>query len=368
MACVSPSVESEQYLNPNLTLTCVPTFFLALSRIFPFAMLMNTPFSPNSRNSLHAGYSHETLRAWQQETILIPSQLVYPLFVIDGKNGQEEIHSMPGQFRWTVDRLENALTPLVRKGLKTVLLFGVPSSGKDAQASRADQFDSPVVRAIQSLRDTFPDLLIVCDVCLCAYTDHGHCCIFDNEKRIDNQTSIERLAEISVNYAKVGAHIVAPSDMMDGRIGAIKQDLRQAKLDHVAVMSYAAKFASCFYGPFREAAHSAPAFGDRHTYQLPPYAKGLALRAIGRDVEEGADFIMVKPAGPYLDLIREAKNTVEQPIACYQVSGEYAMLYHAAQAGTFDLKSAVLESLYGMRRAGASILVTYFTPQLLDWL
>ena len=329
---------------------------------------MNEDYDIPAIDRLHSGYSHPVTRAWQSEANLRIDQLVYPLFLIDGDNAQEEIHAMPGQFRWSVDRLVDALTPLVRKGLKAVLLFGVPTDGKDAQASHADHDESPVIRGVKTLRAAFPDLLILCDVCLCAYTDHGHCCIFDEHQRMDNQASIRRLAEIAVNYARAGADVIAPSDMMDGRIGAIQQGLHEAGLDQVAVMSYAAKFASCFYGPFRDAAHSAPSFGDRRAYQLPPASRGLALRAIQRDAEEGADFIMVKPAGPFLDLVREARDTVDQPIACYQVSGEFAMLHHAAEAGAFDLKPSVLEALNGMRRAGATIIITYFAPQLLDWL
>lgn len=317
---------------------------------------------------LHPGYGHPLLRAWQNEAELSIERIIYPVFIVDTPNAQEEIGAMPGQYRWSVDRLEEALRPLVRKGLRAVLLFGVPSGGKDAKASGADTEHSPVVQAVRVLRKAFPDLLVICDVCLCAYTDHGHCCLFRKDGTMDNAASIARLAEISVNFARAGAHMVAPSDMMDGRVGAIKEALRNANLDHVPVMSYAAKFASCFYGPFRDAAHSAPAFGDRRAYQLPPGARRLALRAIERDAAEGADFIMVKPAGPYLDLIREARNLVRQPIAAYHVSGEYAMLLHAANAGAFDLKTAVLEALLGMRRAGADVIITYFAPQLLEWL
>ncbi len=323
---------------------------------------------PAPRHRLHPGYGHSTTRIWQAEARLHIEQLVYPLFISDAADAQEEIGAMPGQYRWGVDRLEAALRPLVRKGLRAVLLFGVPSTGKDGRASCADAANSPVVQAVGVLQAAFPDLLIICDICLCAYTDHGHCCIFREDGSMDNAASIERLAEISVSYVRAGAHMVAPSDMMDGRVGAIKRALCEARLDHAPVMSYSAKFASCFYGPFRDAAHSAPAFGDRRAYQLPAGARRLALRAIERDVEEGADFVMVKPAGPYLDLIRDARDRVHVPVAAYHVSGEYAMLLHAAQAGAFDLKTAVLEALTGIRRAGANIIITYFAPQLLDWL
>jgi len=229
--------------------------------------------------------------------------------------------------------------------------------------------DSPVPQAIKLLRKSFPTLLVIADVCLCGYTDHGHCGILTSDGFIDNSKSILRLAEVATSYARAGAHVVAPSDMMDGRVGAIKKMLLENGYGgKVAVMSYSAKYASCFYGPFREAAHSAPAFGDRKRYQLPPTSKGLAIRAVQRDEEEGADFVMIKPAGPYLDIIRQIKDTVNIPVACYHVSGEYAMLWHAAANGAFDLKTAVLETLSGMRRAGADIIITYFTPRMLEWL
>lgn len=317
---------------------------------------------------LHPGYGHEVLRLWQSGVSLDVGRLVYPVFVTDRQGSCEEIASMPGQYRRGVDRIEEALLPLVKKGLRAVLLFGVPSKGKDPSASGAIQPDGPVPAAVRRLRRAIPDLLIATDICLCAYTDHGHCGIMHPDGSLNNDASVKRLAEMAVVHAQAGAHIVAPSDMMDGRVGAIRQALLQAGLDQTAILSYAAKFASCFYGPFREAAESAPAFGDRRAYQLPPAARGLALRAVERDVREGADFVMVKPGGPYLDLVRDIKNTVRVPVACYQVSGEYAMLWHAAQAGAFDLRAAVLESLTGMRRAGADILITYFAPQVLDWL
>jgi porphobilinogen synthase len=322
---------------------------------------------------LHAGYSHPLLREWQGEATLQISNLVYPLFVTDGQNSKVEIKSLPENYQLSIDKLEEFVAPLVAKGLKSVLLFGVITKvdeiPKDERGSCALSENSPVVQAIKLLRKLFPSLLISADVCLCGYTSHGHCGILRPDGVIDNEKSIQMIAEVATHYAKAGAHIVAPSDMMDGRIGAIKKMLLENGLsNHVAVMSYAAKFASCFYGPFRDAAHSAPSFGDRKAYQLPPAARGLAIRAVQRDEVENADIIMVKPAGPYLDIVREVKNMVNTPIACYHVSGEYAMLWHAAAAGAFDLKTAVIESLTGMRRAGATIIITYYTPRLLDWL
>ncbi len=324
----------------------------------------NVPYS----HRLHPGYGHPLLREWQAESTFTASQLIYPLFLVEDPDARQEIGAMPGQCRWGVNRLTEALDDAVSNGLRAVLLFGVPDSSKDPSASGADDENGPVIQALQTLRKLYPDLYLITDVCLCAYTDHGHCCIFREDGSMDNQASINRLAEMSVAHAKAGAHMVAPSDMMDGRIGAIKTAFRENGLDHVPVMSYAAKFASCFYGPFREAAHSAPAFGDRRSYQLPPAGRGLALRAIDRDVAEGADLVMVKPAGPYMDLIREAKDRVHCPVAAYQVSGEFAMIHHAAQAGAFDLQAAVLESMQSLRRAGADTIITYFAPQILEWI
>lgn len=328
--------------------------------------MTHPPYIPTT--PLHAGYGHDLLRVWQNENPVVVSQLVYPLFVTDQPDARETIEAMPGQYRWGIHRLEKALKSPIEKGLRAVLLFGVPSGEKDGRGSLADHQDTPVIHAVQKLRKLFPNLLVITDVCLCAYTDHAHCGILNEDGTVDHQASIQRLAEIATTYARAGAHVVAPSDMMDGRIGAIKQSLRDNALDHVAIMSYAAKFASHFYGPFRDAARSAPAFGDRRSYQLPPAARGLALRAVARDVAEGADMIMVKPAGPYMDIIREVKNRIQQPVACYQVSGEYAMLHHAARAGAFALKPTALESITGLRRAGADIIITYFAPELLDWI
>jgi len=256
--------------------------------------------------------------------------------------------------------------------LRSVLVFGVltqPESPKDEIGSFATSEKSPAIRAIQTLRKCFPDLLVAADVCLCAYTNHGHCGILESDGTINNQDSIKQIGQVALAYAKAGAQVVAPSDMMDGRVKAIKDALYANGLGgKVAVMSYSSKFASCFYGPFRDAAQSAPSFGDRKAYQLPPPGRDLAIRAALRDVEEGADFVMVKPAGPYLDILRDVKNAVKVPIACYHVSGEYAMLWHAASAGAFDLKTAVFETLKGMRRAGADIIISYFVPKLLDWI
>ncbi|XP_054854411.1 delta-aminolevulinic acid dehydratase isoform X2 [Eublepharis macularius] len=263
------------------------------------------------------------------------------------------------------------LHPLVADGLKCILIFGVPTKAtKDEHGSTADAKDTPAIQAIKTIRSKFPELLIACDVCLCPYTSHGHCGILREDGTLQNEASCQRLAEVALAYAKAGCHIVAPSDMMDGRIHAIKEALISNDLGNkVSVMSYSAKFASCFYGPFRDAALSKPAFGDRRCYQLPPGARGLAVRAVDRDVREGADMLMVKPGMPYLDLVREVKDKhPTHPLAVYHVSGEFAMLWHGAQAGAFNLKTAVLEAMTGFRRAGADIIITYYVPQLLQWL
>jgi porphobilinogen synthase len=323
---------------------------------------------------LHSGYFNDTLRSWHgSNSLLNITQLIYPVFVTDliPDESSEEIPNFPDQRRYGVDALIEHLSPLVNKGLRTILLFGVTtSSNKSPTGEYASSKESPVRRCIPQLCAKFPSLTIAVDLCLCGYTSHGHCGILKTNGTIDNQASIERIAEIALNLAQDGAHIIAPSDMMDGRIGAIKNILLTNNLaSSVAVLSYSSKFASCFYGPFRDAAQSAPSSGNRRAYQLPAASTGLAIRAAERDVSEGADMLMVKPGGPFLDIIKEVKQHFpHHPLAVYQVSGEYAMLWHAARANAFELRAAVIESLMGMRRAGADILITYFTPQLLDWL
>ncbi|XP_062929945.1 delta-aminolevulinic acid dehydratase [Mobula hypostoma] len=321
---------------------------------------------------LHSGYSHPLLRAWQTcAATFTASNLVYPIFVTDDADAVEPIPSLPGIARYGVNKLEGMLRPLVDQGLACVLIFGVPAKlAKDERGSGADQQETPAILAVKKLRSTFPGLVIACDVCLCPYTDHGHCGILREDGTLNNEASCHRLAEVALAYAKAGCHIVAPSDMMDGRVGSIKQALASNDLGNkVSVMSYSAKFASCFYGPFRDAAQSKPAFGDRKCYQLPPGARGLAIRAVDRDVREGADMLMVKPGMPYLDVVREVKNKYPcHPLAIYHVSGEFAMLWHGAQAGAFNLKTAVMEALTSFRRAGADIIITYYVPQILSWL
>ena len=264
------------------------------------------------------------------------------------------------------------LGPLIRKGLSSVILFGVVSDKgqKDEIGSMAESSHGPVVQTISLLRASFPTLYVIADVCLCEYTIHGHCGIINEDGTLNNQTSVARLTEVALAYARAGAHCVAPSDMNDGRVLAIKNGLiREGLVHRVMLMSYSAKFSGCLYGPFRDAAGSSPSTGDRKSYQLPPTARGLAKRAMVRDVEEGADVIMVKPAGNYLDIISDAKAVGRGiPVAAYQVSGEYAMIHAAAEAGVCDIRSMAFEATLSILRAGATIIISYFTPQFLEWL
>jgi porphobilinogen synthase len=298
--------------------------------------------------------------------------LIYPLFISDQPDEEVLIPSLPNQHRRGLNRLVPFLAPLVRKGLRSVILFGVPIApgAKDPLGTAADDPQGPVIQSIRLIREKFPSLFIVADVCLCEYTSHGHCGILNNDGSLNNTQSVDRISDVAMAYADAGAQCVAPSDMNDGRIRAIKLKLIEAGIAHrVVLMSYAAKFSGCLYGPFRDAAGSCPSFGDRKCYQLPPGGRGLARRAITRDVGEGADIIMVKPASSYLDIISDAKEIAkDMPIAAYQVSGEYAMIHAAAKAGVFDLKTMAMESTEGILRAGAGIVVSYFTPEFLDWL
>lgn len=300
------------------------------------------------------------------------SMLIYPLFISDTDEEETLIPSLPDQHRRGINKIIPHLEPLVRKGLKSVILFGVPMGAniKDALGTAADDPKGPVIQSIRLLRRRFPSLFIVADVCLCEYTSHGHCGILRDDGSLNNSLSVDRVSDVAMAYADAGAHCVAPSDMNDGRIRAIKLKLIEAGIAHkVVLMSYSAKFSGCLYGPFRDAAGSCPSFGDRKCYQLPPGGRGLARRAIHRDIQEGADIIMVKPASSYLDIISDAKEIgKDMPIAAYQVSGEFAMIHAAAKAGVFDLKTMAFESTEGILRAGATIVVSYFTPQFLDWL
>ncbi|KAL8775691.1 MAG: hypothetical protein Q9209_000187 [Squamulea sp. 1 TL-2023] len=323
-------------------------------------------------SQLHGGYSHPLARAWQADRQLTKSMLIYPLFISDSSDEETLIPSLPNQSRRGLNNLITHLAPLVRKGLRSVILFGVPTAPatKDALGTAADDPDGPVIQTIRLLRHKFPSLFIVADVCLCEYTSHGHCGILRDDGSLNNALSVDRISDVALAYAQAGAHCVAPSDMNDGRIKAIKLKLIEAGIAHQTVlMSYSAKFSGCLYGPFRDAAGSCPSFGDRKCYQLPPGGRGLARRAIARDIQEGADIIMVKPASSYLDIISDAKEIgSDLPVAAYQVSGEFAMIHAGAKAGVFDLKTMAFESTEGILRAGATIVVSYFAPDFLDWL
>lgn len=345
-----------------------------VSRAMSYASTAATSVSISGdiSSQLHGGYSHPLARSWQSERQLTKSMLIYPLFVSDQDDEEVLIPSLPNQYRRGINRLVPFLEPLVHKGLRSVILFGVPlrPGTKDALGTSADDPEGPVIKTIRLLRQRFPQLFIVTDVCLCEYTSHGHCGILRDDGTLNNQLSVDRISDVAIAYAQAGAHCVAPSDMNDGRIRAIKLKLIEEGIAHrVVLMSYAAKFSGCLYGPFRDAAGSSPSFGDRRCYQLPPGGRGLARRAIVRDIGEGADIIMVKPASQYLDIISDAKDLGKDlPIAAYQVSGEFAMIHAAAKAGVFDLKAMAFESTEGILRAGATIIVSYFVPEFLDWL
>ena len=303
------------------------------------------------------------MREFIAETRVEPSALVNPAFVVEGKGVREPIASMPGICHLSVDELAREAKAAAADGVGAMLLFGVPEA-KDARASGATAKDGLVPRAVQAMKEAAPGMMVVTDVCLCAYTDHGHCGVVDAAGRVLNDPSLELLQAMAVAHAEAGADVVAPSDMMDGRVAAIRRALDSAGKSDTAIMSYAAKYASCFYGPFRDAANSAPAFGDRRSYQMDPRNAREALREIALDVEEGADIVMVKPAGPYLDIIARAREQVAVPIAAYQVSGEFAMIKAAAANGWLDEERAIRESLTAIRRAGADILITYFAREI----
>jgi porphobilinogen synthase len=301
---------------------------------------------------------NETLRALVRETSLDPAQLVYPLFIMPGKNKREEVSSMPGVYRMSVDNLAREARECMDLGIKNVILFGLPEK-KDPMGSGAHAKDGIIQKAIRELKGKAPELMVTTDVCLCEYTSHGHCGIII-DRQVDNDSTLEILAKTALSHAVAGADIVAPSDMMDGRVAEIRAALDENNYHMVPIMSYAVKYASAFYGPFRDAADCAPQEGDRKAYQMDPANSREALREATLDVDEGADILMVKPAMPYLDIIRLLKDEFDLPVAAYQVSGEYAMLKAAAQKGWLDEERVVLESLISIRRAGADIILTYF--------
>jgi porphobilinogen synthase len=303
----------------------------------------------------------EPLRKLIRETHLTASQLVLPLFVRSGSKVRNSVGSMPGVFQLSVDELLRDVDEASEEGVGGVILFGLPDT-KDATGSSAWDEKGPVPSAVRALKRQFPQLVVITDVCMCEYTDHGHCGIL-RDGEVDNDATLELLSRAALVHASAGADIVAPSDMMDGRVGAIRRALDGQKLTHTAILAYAAKYASAFYGPFREAAESTPKSGDRRGYQMDAANSDEAMREVWLDIEEGADAIMVKPAGPYLDIVARVKQETGYPVAAYQVSGEYAMLLAAAERGWIDRERAMLESLMGIRRAGADFILTYFATE-----
>ena len=306
-------------------------------------------------------------RALVAETTLSAADLVYPLFVVPGEGIRNPVGSMPGVFQLSIDELVRECAAAYALGVPAVILFGIPEH-KDPEGSEGYADSGIVPRAIRALKAALPDLQVWADVCLCEYTSHGHCGLLDAQGRVLNDATLPLLARASVAYARAGADCVAPSDMMDGRIGAIRAALDAAGFENLPIVSYAAKYASGYYGPFRDAAHSTPAFGDRKAYQMDPANGDEALREVALDIEEGADMVMVKPAGPYLDIVRRVKETFRMPTAAYQVSGEYALIKAAAERGWIDERRVALESLVGIRRAGADVILTYYAVEVAKWL
>jgi porphobilinogen synthase len=299
----------------------------------------------------------ERLRAMVRETTLSPANLIYPLFVAPGEGLRREIASLPGCYHLSVDQVAREAEAVEKLGIGGVILFGLPSA-KDPVGSEGYADDGVVQQAVRAIRAACKELLVVTDVCLCEYTSHGHCGVVENGE-VQNDATLKLLAQMAVSHAKAGAHVIAPSDMMDGRVGAIRGALDEAGFASLPILSYAAKYASAFYGPFREAADSAPQFGDRRGYQMDPANVREALREVRLDVEEGADIVMVKPALPYLDVIRAVAETFDRPVAAYNVSGEYAMVKAAAAKGWVDEERMMREILTSIRRAGADVILTY---------
>jgi porphobilinogen synthase len=300
----------------------------------------------------------EAIRSLIRETRLTPDAFILPLFVVEGRGVRRDVESMPGVAQLSVDEAVKEASAAKAEGVPGVLLFGIPAE-KDSNGTLASDPEAPVQSAVRALKREMPDLVVITDVCLCEYTSHGHCGILDGEE-ILNDITVSHLVEAAMSHAVAGADFVAPSDMMDGRVAAIRQALDERGFERTGIVSYAAKYCSAFYGPFRDAADSAPKFGDRRSHQMDPANVDEALREVETDLEEGADIVMVKPAGPYLDVIAKVKARFNQPTAAYQVSGEYAMLKAAAANGWLDEERAMMESLTAIRRAGADIIITYF--------
>lgn len=308
----------------------------------------------------------ETLRAMVRETTLHTNDLIYPLFVAEGKGIRNPIASMPGVYQLSLDYLETEIDEVVSLGIPSVILFGIPVD-KDAEGSGAYHDHGIVQQAIRAIKQRHPELVVIADTCLCEYTDHGHCGLIENGQVLNDPT-LDLLAQTAIAQAKAGADIIAPSNMMDGFVAAIRYGLDEAGFEHIPIMSYAVKYASAYYGPFRDAANSTPQFGDRKSYQMDYANRNEAIREAASDVEEGADFLIVKPALSYLDIVRDVKNNFDLPIVAYNVSGEYAMVKAAAQNGWIDEKKIVLETLTSMKRAGADLIMTYHAKDVARWL
>ena len=308
--------------------------------------------------------SSDCLRRMVRETRVSPDSLIYPLFLIEGENIVEPIPSLEGQYRYSPDRVGEAVEECLKAGVTRVLLFGIPAH-KDACGSSAWDENGVVQQGIRAIKEQYPECYIITDVCMCEYTSHGHCGILCGET-VDNDKTLEVLSKTALSHVKAGADMVAPSDMMDGRVGAIRRTLDEAGYTNIPIMAYSAKYASAFYGPFRDAAGSAPAFGDRRGYQMDPHNRKEAIRECALDVEEGADILMVKPALSYLDVIREVSDTFDLPLCAYQVSGEYAMIKAAGAAGLIDEYRLLCESALSIYRAGANILITYYAKELAE--
>jgi len=319
---------------------------------------------PNTR--LRRLRRSEALRALIRETKVEVGDLIYPLFVVEGNKMRQEISSMPGLYRLSTDLLPKEVEEIAKFGIPAIILFGIPQK-KDEVASSAYHPRGVIQQAIRAIKKTTPDLLVITDVCLCEYTSHGHCGLVV-DGYVDNDKTLELLAKTALSHAEAGADMVAPSDMMDGRVKAIRQALDENRFQSIPIMAYAAKYASAFYGPFREAAESAPQFGDRRSYQMDSPNWREALREVEQDIAEGADIVMVKPALPYLDVIRKVRDTYNHPLAAYSVSGEYAMVKAAAQQGWLDERGIVLEMLTAIKRAGADIIITYYAKEAARWL
>ena len=307
-----------------------------------------------------------SLRELVRETRLSVDQLIYPVFVTHGEGIKAPIRSMPGIYQWSIDVLMGHLSQAYQRGVRAFLLFGIPQV-KDPRGQEAYAPDGIVQRALRSIREALPEAILIADLCLCEYTDHGHCGVLKGQM-VDNDATLDLLAKTAVEQARAGASMVAPSDMMDGRVGAIRSALDAHGLEEIPIMSYAAKYASGFYGPFREAAENAPAFGDRRAYQMDPANRREAMKEVLQDLAEGADMVIVKPALPYLDVLSDVRRAVSVPVAAYQVSGEFAMIEAAAQNGWIERERVIMESLTAIARAGADMIITYWAFEASQWL